>query len=204
MLQDGKLSYLSENSIWYSYKNGNNTHINSPVNLYPKTFGNALNPSIQGCSGFSHIKVGTIDKNQPLYSAIIDGVSSGSIEDGIGFLTNGRVIGSYFKTPNGAYGLTVYAHGKVAKTGTLSTTFSSLGTISVTKSATGTYDVKYPNSVPAFMNTVITQGVGSPSTNKTKTTLGSYNSSGFTVYTADDDTVEDGAFEFMVVGFGSN
>lgn len=202
MLQDGNLSYLSENSIWYSYKNGNNTHINSPVNLYPKKFGNALNPSIQGCSGFSHIKVGTIDKDQPLYSAIIDGVSSGYIEDGIGFLTNGRVMGSYFKTPTGAYGLTVYAYGKVNKNGTLSTMFSSLGTIGVTKPSGGTYNVTYQNSVPAFMNTVITQGVGSPSTNKTKTILGSYNSSGFTVYTEDDNTVKDGDFEFMVVGIG--
>ncbi|MCH3980495.1 MAG: hypothetical protein LKE41_00980 [Prevotella sp.] len=123
---------------------------------------------------------------------------------GVGFCTNGRVIGNVLQSLNGGLAMVAMCYGTVNANGTLKSQqlFSvekNCSVMSVSKLKTGTYYCSMYTS-PAGYWTVLVSAINNPG--PMYASLYSKSSSGFTVVTADDSTQNDSDFEFIIVSFG--
>lgn len=123
---------------------------------------------------------------------------------GVGFCTNGRVIGNVLQSLNGGLAMVAMCYGTVNANGTLKSQqlFSvekNCSVMSVSKQKTGTYYCSMYTS-PAGYWTVLVSAINNPG--PMYASLYSKSSSGFTVVTADDSTQNDSDFEYIVVSFG--
>ena len=161
-------------------------------------------------------------KEYPCYTAYISDQSTTSLTSdfttmksiGVGFATNGRMVANVFQSLKGGLAMVAMSCGTVNADGSLGTVNADGKPVncqlfafqtncyvsSVAKGGTGKYVCTLREAPKGFWTVLLT---ARPSEGETMyTTLASKGNNSFTVYTSDDSTTNDSAFEYIIVSFG--